>query len=83
MAYNRSSYLKTVIKVQDIYLKHKEPYVTNRSIFQRFVLPHYEMTETTFYNYLNVKNPKKQLETLKAKIKKAKENPNQLHLFKS
>lgn len=72
MAYTRKSYLRTVIKVQDIYLKHKEPYVTNRSIFNRYVLPYHEMTETTFYNYLNIKNPRKQLDKLLAIPKKVK-----------
>lgn len=77
MAYNRVNFLKKVKRIQDIYLKHKEPGVTNRFIFNKYILPHYDLTETTFYNYLNVKNPQKQIDKLIEK-----QNQNRAHAKK-
>ena len=64
MAYSRKNYLKKAIKIQAIYLKYKEPDVTNRFIFRRYIKETFDIAENTFYNYLNVKNPTKQLKKI-------------------
>lgn len=73
MAFNRINYLKRVKRIQEIYNRHKEPGVTNRFIYTKYIIPHYDMTEATFYNYLNIKNPQKQIDRItdaKNKVKK-------------
>lgn len=64
MAYNRINHLKKIKRIQDIYMKYKEDYVTNRFIFNRHIKPFYDISESTFYNYLNIKNPSKQIEKI-------------------
>jgi hypothetical protein len=67
MAYNQVNQLRKIKRIQDIYMKHKEPGVTNRFIFNKYIQPYYDFTERTFYKYLNVKNPQKQIEKILAK----------------
>lgn len=64
MSYSRKNYLKKAIKIQAIFMRYKEPYVTNRFIYKRYIAGVFDIGENTFYNYLNVKNPTKQLKSL-------------------
>jgi hypothetical protein len=64
LAYNRKNYLKRAIKIQAIYMEHKETDVTNRYIFRRFVKDAFNIEENTFYNFIKVKNPRMQLKEL-------------------
>lgn len=79
MAYNRINHLKKVIRVHEIYSQHKDFDVTNRWIFNRYVKDVYHISESTFYLWLAVKNPKKQLEKLMGE-KSDKANKGQIKI---
>jgi hypothetical protein len=52
MAYNRKNLLRRAIKVQDIYLEHRDSGLSNREIYKRYIKYRWDITEATFYNYL-------------------------------
>ena len=50
---NGCSYAKRVIEVNAIYDEYAKSGLSNREIWRRFIYPIYDISENTFYNYIN------------------------------
>lgn len=66
MAYNRLNYLRRVIEIQNITLKHKRLGLYQKEIYHKFIENVYYIHMRTYENYLYI-NAKKQLKDLEQK----------------
>lgn len=73
MAYTREIRLKRIIAVQNITARYRAKGVGKRYIYDNYIAPVYDISLSTFYNYLHTK-AKKQLKELQS----AKRRTNRL-----
>jgi len=60
MAYNQRNKLKRIVEIQNLTLEHTSRGVTQVWVFKHIIQPRFVISESTYYNYLNI-NAKKLL----------------------
>ena len=81
MAYNRENYLKRIIEIQEIVLKHQQRGVTQKWVYGNVIKERFFISYSTFNAYLSVP-AKAQLKALYAQRERDKElEKQQLKLF--
>jgi len=82
MAYNRENLLKRIIKVQNIVLEYKEMDVPYKRIYEKHIEEQFNISYSTFNEYMGMSNVKTELEKLQTeKEKKKKIDEMQTKLF--
>lgn len=71
----KHNYYKRVLAVQDTYLLYKDSTTTARGVFFKHIEPIYNISERTFWRYLNIKakGEIKRIEEEKQKLKSCQE----------
>ena len=54
MAYNKKNYYEKIIKIQNIYLEHKNKGISIVEIYRRYIQNDFNISYSTFNNYLNI-----------------------------
>jgi len=54
MAYNNVNRLNRIIKIQEITIEHTNRGVSQEWVFQNVIKPRYDISRTTYYNYLAI-----------------------------
>ncbi len=76
MAYTKENFLKRVLEIQAIVLRHRNQGLFYKEIFHLYVEKQYHISKRTFDSYLGI-NAKNQLR----KLQEQKQDKNQLNLF--
>lgn len=64
----RRNYLLKVLKVQEVYLEHKQEGVTDVHVFRTYIEEQFFICERTFRKYLGI-NAKRELKQIKEYLK--------------
>lgn len=81
MAYNRENLLRRIIDIQNIVLEHKERFVPQKTIYEKYIKEQFHISYSSFNTYLDVP-AKAQLKELLAGDEHQQEiNKRQLELF--
>jgi len=82
MAYNRENLLKRIIKVQNIVLEYKEMDVPYKRIYEKYIKEQFNISYSTFNEYMGMSNVNGQLKKLQDEKQKQKEiDERQTKLF--
>jgi len=73
MAYNRENLLKRIIKVQNIVLEYKEMDVPYKRIYEKHIKEQFNISYSTFNEYMGMSNVNGQLKKLQDEKQKKKE----------
>lgn len=64
----RKAYLQRCIRAQELLEQHEKSNTLRMRTFDEFIWPELRCSYQTFYNMMNEKNPRKQLESLLKKM---------------